>query len=449
MEKRVRDLLFEPLRDNTLSAIIPDFTYTSTGKEISAPAQLVRQSDQFQFILHFNTAQPPRELQSLLGGFMSEADQRTVCGQINGELPFRCDDVFPPSTMTTRSRGTSITILKSNRLHLVAEGSDAMTTGEFSRIISRPIDDHCNRQRFTAHLVYHGPKLLVHDARTEILTRNDFLGEATTSTADTHQFKSARWEGALIQQQSELHLHLRSREMDLDPSSQQIIDLVDRTNQAVGFVLGFHPWPAYRELRINHQVVERWLSPRFDLPTTYLVPASETMWAHFYGKSESAIHSIIPTIVDGLAEIPVDRRERLITLLWHFRSGNNRDLPSSTQLLMLCAVLDGLMKLIAGAGDPSEKPATDKTWRKASDTLGLSWERWTTDVFKTWGKHRHLLAHGWLWLGEDLEGDEFFVDHARLGCAFVTFVAAYCGYEGPVLADPFENRIITIRDIKA
>jgi hypothetical protein len=66
---------------------------------------------------------------------------------------------------------------------------------------------------------------------------------------------------------------LRSREeLDVDLSSQQIIDLVDQANQSVGFVLGFQPWPAYREVRIEHEVFERWLSPRFDLPTTYLAP---------------------------------------------------------------------------------------------------------------------------------------------------------------------------------
>lgn len=439
MDKRVRELLFEPLRKNFLSAIVPDFVFDPGDKEIRVPARLVRRGDEFQFILHFNTGQPPPELQSLCGGFVDEADQRIVCGQIEGQLAFRCDDVFPPSTMTTRSRGTSTTILRSNRLHLVAEGTDMIGTTE---------SDCGDPKPFSAHLIYHGPKLNMQDAGTEIVTKNDFLGQATTSTADTHQFTSEVWEGALIQQESELHLHLRSREAEIALSSQEIINLVDRANQAVGFVLGFHPWPTYREVRVDHQILERWLSPRFDLSTTYLVPASETVWAHFHGKPESAIHSIIPTIIDGLAEIPSDRRERLTTLLWHFRCGNIRELPSSTQLLILCAVLDGLMKLIVGA-DPSAKPATDKTWRKASDIVGFSWDRWTSDVFKVWGKHRHLLAHGWLWVGEELEGDEFFVDHARLGCAFLTFVAAYCGYDGPILADPFENRIITIHDIKS
>jgi hypothetical protein len=106
------------------------------------------------------------------------------------------------------------------------------------------------------------------------------------------------------------------------------------------------------------------------------------------------------------------------------------------------------MKLIAGADDP-KKTATDKTWRTASDTLKFSWDRWTKQIFDVWGKHRHLLAHGWLWLTEESDAQEFFTDQAQLGCAFLTFVAAYCGYEGPIMADPFKNRILNISDIKS
>ena len=57
-------------------------------------------------------------------------------------------------------------------------------------------------------------------AGTEVTTTNDFLGEAASSTADTHQFESDTWEGALIQQGPELHLHLRSRE-DADSVSHR------------------------------------------------------------------------------------------------------------------------------------------------------------------------------------------------------------------------------------
>jgi hypothetical protein len=450
MEKRIRDVLFEPLRKNILSAIIPEFVFDSGERQISAPAQLVRHDDEFRFVLHFETGGPPPELQSAHGGFFRDADKKIICGQVNGEINFRCDDVFPPSTMTTRSRGTSTVALDSHRMHLVAEGTDDMTTNEVRKLLGGGTEEQSGKPAgFTAHVIYHGPKLKMFGAGTEVTTKNDFLGEAASSTANTHQFTSELYEGALIQQDLELHLHLRSREnADVYFSREQVSEIVDCANQSVGFVLGFHPWPAYREGRIDHKICERWLSPQFNLATTYLTPVSESMWTHFLNDRTSAFHRIIPTIADGLARILNEDRNKLTTLLWHFRSGTSRDLPSSTRLLILCAVIDGLMKLIAQASDP-KNAATDKTWHKASDTLGLSWDRWTKDLFEVWGRHRHLLGHGWLWLGEELDVQEFFTDHARLGCAFLTFVAAYCGYDGPIMADPFKNRIITIADIKA
>src|SRR5438093_1598759 len=298
MDKRVRELLFEPLRRNILSAIIPDFVFKSGDQEISAPAQLVRHEDEFQFTLHFNSGRPPPELQSARGGFFNDADKKTIRGQINGEISFRCDDVFPPSTMTTRSRGTSITVLDSHRMHLVAEGTDAMTTIEVHKLIGKTTEEeHQEKAGFNAHLIYHGPKLKMFDAGTEVTTKNDFLGEAASSSADTHQFKSDAWEGALIQNELELHLHLRSREdVDVDLSVEDTINVVESANQAIGFVLGFNPWPAYREIRIDHRVFERWISPQFDLPTTYLAPVSESMWTHFMNDRSNAFHRIIPAI---------------------------------------------------------------------------------------------------------------------------------------------------------
>jgi len=56
MDKRVREILFEPMSRNILSAIIPDFVFRSGEKAISAPAQLARHGDDFRFTVHFAQA---------------------------------------------------------------------------------------------------------------------------------------------------------------------------------------------------------------------------------------------------------------------------------------------------------------------------------------------------------------------------------------------------------
>ncbi|MDB6149617.1 MAG: hypothetical protein JWQ44_1065, partial [Chthoniobacter sp.] len=69
-------------------------------------------------------------------------------------------------------------------------------------------------------------------------------------------------------------------------------------------------------------------------------------------------------------------------------------------------------------------------------------------VFELWCKHRHLLRHGWLGLEKEGDVEQFYSDYPRLGCSFLTFVATYCGYDGPILAEPFKRRMSVIRDLK-
>lgn len=121
---------------------------------------------------------------------------------------------------------------------------------------------------------------------------------------------------------------------------------------------------------------------------------SESMWAHFHGDQANPFHRIIPIITGGLRRISESQRKKLTMLLWHFRTGTLRTLPSSTRLLILCAVIDGLLKLIAEARDP-EHAATDKTWQKANDVLGFSWDKWTSGIFEVWGKASSF-ARSWL-----------------------------------------------------
>src|SRR5439155_152177 len=83
---------------------------------------------------------------------------------------------------------TSITVLNSHRMHLVAEGTDGMTTKEVRKFTGQTTEQEREETTgFNAHLIYHGPKLKMLDAGTEVTTKNDFLGEAASSTADTHQ----------------------------------------------------------------------------------------------------------------------------------------------------------------------------------------------------------------------------------------------------------------------
>ena len=252
---------------------------------------------------------------------------------------------------------------------------------------------------------------------------------------------------ALIQKADELHLHLRSADDSQRAlTSADVISLVDCVNQSVGFCLGFNPWPVYREILVDHVVVERWIRPKMNLPTTYLAPISEQLWDEFRSDYSHPMHSIIPCVADGLGDLPKANLERLKMLLWHMRSISFSTLPSSTRLLAICVLLDAMTKLIARA-EPEDEPATNEMWTKASKELGISWDGWTSGVFERWGKYRHRLAHGWLWLDDLADPKAFFIDFPKLGSSFVIMVACLCGYRGPIQINPFEGEVVDLRDI--
>lgn len=443
MDNSIRDQIFSPILNGNWKALVPDFKAIVHGKEFTSSAQVTVDEGRFKFEMHL-LSDIPDELKSAKAGFYGLDECLIIRGQINGEIAFECSDVFPPSSSLWRSRGTSVVRFGSGRMNLLAEGVDALGAAEMMKLLGEE-SESSEEISFSAHLIYHGPQLKLRDAGSEVISKNDFLGEASSSSFDTHLFSGKDYEAALIQKDKELHLHLRSKDGVENFSADQILALVDNVNAAIGFCLGFNPWPAYREVRRDHVVVERWISPKDNLPSTYFIPITERM----YGRRERQPEdSIIAHIADGLRGLPLVQHERLATLLWHMRSNVLSELPPATRLLIVCALLDSMTKLVCGL-QPDDKPATDKTWRKASDTLGLSWESWTRDIFELWGKYRHKLSHGWLWLDEVVDTQVFYKDYPRLVCAFNLLVACLCGFRGRVLAYPYSSEIINITEILA
>lgn len=443
MDSNVRKLIFNPLASGDLSLLVPDFTIETPAGPISAPAKLTCPNEgELEFTLHFMQPDVPAALRLAGPRIMSAQDRFRVTGQIEGEIRF-ATMVFPPTSQTTCSRGTSIATISADRLELVAENLDLQTNAEIRELLGTPPRlSESQEFDFSAHLIFHGPKLHLIDGGSEVIRTNDFLGQSTSSSFDTHCFSGPGWEGALIQKDGELHLHLRDNE-DANTPVLNPIDLLDRASIAVAFIHGFHPWPAYREIRIDHRIVERWISPRLNLKQTYLAPVSQRMGIASRSEANSPLRSIIPTITEGLGRLRVEDRSRLSTLLWNVRSSALGDLPSSTKLLVVCAAIDGLLRVIAG-----DQHDTSALWHQANDRLGLSWDEWTSEIFELRGRHRHNLSHGRLWLPEESPADSFFTDYPRLACAFMILFATFCGYEGPIVASPFESREITIASIR-
>lgn len=443
MDSKVRDLIFNPLVSSDLTLLVPDLAVETSEGLITTSAKLTcSNKSKFELTLHFMQPQVPEVLR--LGGsrIIGAQDRLKVTGQIEGDIRFSAL-ALPPSSQTSSTRGTSTCTISTDRLELIAENLDLQTYAEIDELLGNTSSLQESKEfSFSAHLIFHGPKLYLIDSGTEIIRNNDFLGQSTSSSFDTHRFRGTGWEGALIQKGEELHLHLRDTG-DSDTPVLDPVDLVDRVVNAVAFIHGFHPWPAYREIRINHRVVERWISPRLNLKQSFLAPVSQRMGSSVRSEPTASLCRIIPTIAEGFGKLSLKDRKRINILLWNVRSSSLGDLPGSTKLLMVCAAIDGLLRVIAG-----DKSNTLDLWRHANDRLGLSWEKWTSKVFEIRGRHRHDLSHGRLWLPEESPSESIFTDYPELGCAFMILFAALCCYDGPITANPFQSSEITIASLR-
>lgn len=436
MNSNIRKALFEPLVAGDLRVIVPQLTVEIGESPVTVPAVLsCKGGGDFEFTLHFPTPETPAVFNHIGGRTMGEEDRIPISGLIEGEIPFRAL-IYPAGPRTHHSRGTSTLTIETGRLDFPPEGGDESSTNEIRRLLGMdPLPDEESERKFSAHLIFHGPELHLLDSGTEVVRTNDFLGEASTSTFDTHQFGGEGWKAALIQSGKELHLHVRNNETSTTRIPNPV-ELIDRIADAVAFTHGFQPWPVYREIRQDHRIVENWLSTHLDLRQTNLAPVSRRLGSSLRADSTSELVNIIPTITEGLGILSAEQRSQIKTLLWHVRTSATAELPPTAKLLIVCSALDGLMKVIAG--DMGSGRTMDE-WREAARLSALDWQGYLLPIMEIRKRHRDHLSHGRLWTLEDAPPDVHFTDYPRLGCAFMTIIAALCGYNGPIVTHPFEG----------
>ena len=445
MNPNVRKLIFEPLVTGRLHAMIPDFTIESSDNPIIVPASLTcPDNDSFQFTLYFQHHEIPEVFARSHHRILTTGDRIRISGTVDGEIGF-WTSVFPGGQKVIRSEGISTVTIQTEKLNLSAMGTDLLTHAELSKQYGLRSDDESafRQDTFEAHLIFKGPKLGLRDSGTRVVTHNGFLGESVSASLDTHTFSGDGWEAALIQNQSELHLHIRNQATSL----AQIDDpelLVDQISAAVAFTHGFMPWPIYHELRINHRVTNRWLAARCNLEQSWLAPLNSNLCNRTAEKDNFQNTAMIPSIAEGFRRFPVEKYKQLKHLLWNVIAADLGELPSKTKILIICAALDGLMKVIGrdrGSGHTMDE------WQEAAKITGISWN-WLSEIMDTRKKHRDDLSHGRLWMLGNNADNSFFTDYPSLGCAFMIMIAAWAGYSGLINENPMGQKILKIDDLK-
>lgn len=449
MNSAVRNTIYKPLVEGTFREIVTGFQILLPEGVFGASALVSPGGGGFQFEVHCNRSSLPDALLPGSRRVFTIDDTLTLKGSVAGKIEIKADDVFPALRTSTNHRGQSTLLFQSNRIHLPPEGLDLVDSASIAtRLRGGPVQESNIKKGGEAHVIFHGPMLRLKNGRTENRKTNDFLGDASSATLDTFTFESESYEGALIQDGQELHLHLRSRS-EMPFTGEQWTSLVKRIELCVGFTHGFHPWPIYREVRLDHVVQERWIGRHLNLDQTGLSPICKSMEFDVIDRTDTPLARIIPTLEMGLSSCPAKVQSGLRQILWYSRATEISELPPTTKLLMACTTLDAVMKLLAGQEDPNKSAKTNRVWKEGVTAAGLSWDDWGVELFDCYGKHRHHLAHGWLLLPEDKEQTAFFDDYPRLVAGLGTVIAAHCSYDGPIVSNSYSGSILEIASIRS
>lgn len=399
MRDAIRNTLVDPLKRGTLKAIVPDLVINNSDRQAVVPAELVVEDGSFLFSV-----------------FSDDLWNERLCGlagHVDGNVWFDCTGEFLLRSIQTTFAGKRVSRYRVREI-------------ELPDLTEAPPP----KNGFLGHAVFHGPKLVLPNAGTRTTARHEFLGDLVSEHFDTHRFGGDGWNGALIQRDDELHLHVQSDE-EAEFLSRDPEILFRAMVEMTGFTHGFEPLPIYERFVVDGSEGRAVVKPDISLRQARTVPLPRRHWSGCRHAGDDDAMNILATLAEGFERLSQKQRERLHFLLWNMRASETAELPNSTEALIVCSALDGLMRI---AGNTEEERSTKAVWEAAARKLGLAWDTgWFHEVYRLRPKHRNALAHGRLWHIEE-SGDfaALTEDIPRLRRAFNAIFCLLCGYRGPV-----------------
>lgn len=319
--------------------------------------------------------------------------------------------------------------------------------------------------RFIATLV--NCKLPWPNAVTRTVRTNPFLGKTSGGKLDTLVAHGSSFDVALIQRETDLQIHLRSKARYRSKNSAEDSKRFQAVLNAIGFCYGFNPWP-YRlqQWRDGRQVLDR-LTARERLPKTIYAPFDVAL-----GQSDAPPIQLLTRFFAQRSAIS----EKISTFLFLFRQAGDEPVHLPVKTLAFCSLFEGLVHLLfeelklekklrkdnpdfsaflaerdrlaseletkGRAGDLSSKrlarlisPADairmkDK-FKALCEALSLDYAKMKPH-YEAWYEERNPLMHG-TWRNRDSD----FIHQARIAGAINILLLKLMGYSGKVVAMHF------------
>lgn len=296
---------------------------------------------------------------------------------------------------------------------------------------------------------------------------NPFLGKTSGGKLDTLVAHGSSFDVALIQRETDLQIHLRSKARYRSKNSAEDSKRFQAVLNAIGFCYGFNPWP-YRlqQWRDGRQVLDR-LTARERLPKTIYAPFDVAL-----GQSDAPPIQLLTRFFAQRSAIS----EKISTFLFLFRQAGDEPVHLPVKTLAFCSLFEGLVHLLfeelklekklrkdnpdfsaflaerdrlaseletkGRAGDLSSKrlarlisPADairmkDK-FKALCEALSLDYAKMKPH-YEAWYEERNPLMHG-TWRNRDSD----FIHQARIAGAINILLLKLMGYSGKVVAMHF------------
>jgi hypothetical protein len=323
---------------------------------------------------------------------------------------------------------------------------------------------------------------LIHqNGGTEFKEQNDFLGESSTSTADTFSGSFDGVQYGLVKRGDDLNVYLfLPGAVDKKASAANSEQLLTAFLTVLAFATGQHCWPYRVLIRQNGVQLLDKIRPLGRFDRTSLAPFSERIgfnaavgniewdFADFLGKATRFFNA------DSALSRAVSKA------LWLVRAAGAQGTPGEITLSSLCVLLESLAVIVfeeLGLESKEEAASFEKAkrevkgwleqhpriaesgfyrlrnlvgsasllrridkYRTVCNHLGLKWDGLMKDAWDTWDSVRHKKLHAAL----AAEEKQFFRDHfvavGRIAGAINVLVLRLIGYSGITRTSVFEDK---------
>ena len=272
-------------------------------------------------------------------------------------------------------------------------------------------------------------KLLIRPDATVSNVTHPFLGGSTYTSYNCFQGEVGGGQFCLEDKEGDLLVYFRRPLNTCVTTRLSSVAIFDGILKASGYTHCAHAWPYFRQHRVDHRIVERWVKSPAKYTMDGLLPLSEGRLRQA-GDARNLFIKAAEFFATG-----GERSETFDRALWLLHSSNPTEMAFEVRVLTLCSILEGLVKEHAGGNLGSNSDA----WKKGIEKLGLEWDGWFKKVYQSWKEYRNKLAHGFDILPSADNPIHILNVYSRIFAAIYIIMARQMGFSGKMDSSMLEN----------